>query len=232
MNFHIRTCLAVVLALGLCSAVRADTMIMKNGESLEVKVLSEDGKAVEVEVVTDKAEHSVMRVPRSRILRIEEDTPEKIAARETKAAEEKDLAERMKDEGKVLYKGKWVTEEEKKKEEAKLAAAKKKRDEERAKARKEAEVAAKRKEEEEKRRQQEMQQQATANSQLQNLNSRAARFEQQHWRDGSYYNSNSSNQSSYGSNYGHTSNSGPASGGYGGSLNSLMQRGRSMLNNR
>jgi len=220
MNQYIRTCLAVVLALGLCTAVRADTMIMKNGETLEVKVLSEDGKAVEVEVVTDKAEHSVMRVPRSRILRIEEDTPEKIEARETKAAEEKDLAERMKDEGKVLYKGKWVTEEEKKKAEAKLAAAKKKRDEERAKAKKEAEVAAKRKEEEDKRQQQDLARQNQNNNS--SGNDRQDRFNQRHWRDGTEFNNNqggySSSANSNRNNYSNNSNN------YSNTLNSLYKR--------
>ena len=56
------------------------------------------------------------------------DTPEKIAEREAKALAQKELAEKMEAEGKVLYKGKWVTEEEKAEAEAKLAEAKEARE--------------------------------------------------------------------------------------------------------
>ena len=73
-----------------------------------------------------------MLIPKNKILRLEVDTPEMIAAREQKEAEAKELAEKMRAEGKVLYKGKWVTEAEKAADEAKLAEAKKKRDEARA----------------------------------------------------------------------------------------------------
>lgn len=192
MTHTARLIRALVFATGLCVPLRADTVVMKTGQTLEGTVLSQDDRSIELQV-----EYGTMRVPWSRILRIEEDTPEKVAAREAKEAADRDLADKMREEGKVLYKGQWVTEEEKKKEEDKLAAAKKKKDEERAKAKKKADEEARQKEQEEKRRQQERQQYSRGTD---DLNPRAQRFEDRHWREGDE--NNRAGNNNYGNNTG------------------------------
>jgi membrane protein involved in colicin uptake len=192
---------ALVLGCGLSNA---DTVVMKTGHTVEGTVLDQNDEYIELEV-----EYGTMRVPMERVLRIEEDTPEKIAAREAKEAEQQALAEKMKEEGKILYKGQWVTEAEKKKAEDKAAADKKKRDEERAKAKKKAEEEAKRKKDQEEKRRQELrtQQQAAYNSQLNDLPERVRRFEDRHNRSGSRYGDNTSNSYSGYDNYNKSRNS-------------------------
>ncbi|MCY3019034.1 MAG: hypothetical protein NTW87_08400 [Planctomycetota bacterium] len=207
MRNSFRLAFLPILAVCSCALVFADTLVMKTGQTLECTVVKEEDAFIEVQV-----EFGTMRVPRDRILRIEEDSPEKIAEREAKATEARDLAERMQDEGKVLYKGKWMTEEEKAKAEQKAAAAKKKRDDERAAAKKKADEAARKKKDDEDRRKQAAQQ--TANTSNSNIPERAQRYQDRHGTN------SSSNSSRYGSSYG-SSNSG--------ALNDLFQRGRSML---
>jgi outer membrane biosynthesis protein TonB len=222
MSSSLRCCIALIAALALCSAVRADTVVMKTGEVLEGTVVSENDRSIELEV-----EFGTMRVPRARILRIEEDTPEKIAAREKKAADEKELADQMKEEGKVLFHGKWVDEKEKKQAEDKIAKDKKKSEDER---KKKAADEAKRKQDEAKK----QQDQAKAN-QNSSDNVRQDRFNQRHWRDGTqfnnntngYANSSSTDRNNYRNNYSGNYNN---SSNYSNTLNSLYQRGSNMLN--
>jgi len=220
--------LVSAITLGLCASLRADTVVMKGGQTLEGEVVSEDEKGIEL-----KVEVGTMRVPKSRILRIEEDTPEKIAERENKAADERELAEQMKEEGKVKYKGKWVTEDEKKAAEDKVAAAKKKKEQERAAAKKKADEEAKRKAEEDKRFAQQQQQQMQ--NQQNQFNSPSDRWRQQRqdWRD-----NNLDPNSMYGtgnSNRRGSSNSGRNSqygGGYGGGIYNPLNSFRSQNYNQ
>jgi len=102
---------------------------------MEGTVLERDENSLKVEV-----EYGTVIVPMARVRLIEADTPEKIEQRAQKKKEAAELAKQMKDEGKVLYKGKWVPEEEKKADLEKIAEAKAKK--------KEAELAAKQKAEE------------------------------------------------------------------------------------
>ncbi len=136
MNRFYAACFALVLALSL----RADTIVFRNGEELEGTILEKDESEIKLEV-----DNGTVVVPMVKVRRIELDTPEKIAERARKKAEAEEFAKKMADEGKVLYKGKWVTEEEKKAAEDKLkaeqqkkkddaAAAKKKADDDAAKA--------------------------------------------------------------------------------------------------
>ena len=140
MNRFYAACFALVLAFTL----RADTVVFKNGEELEGTILEKDETELKLEV-----ENGTVLVPMVKVRRIDLDTPEKIAERARKKAEAEEFAKKMADEGKVLYKGKWMTEEEKKAAEDKLkaeqdkkkeaaAAAKKKADDEAAKAKEEA----------------------------------------------------------------------------------------------
>ena len=128
--------LLALLPLLVCGAAHADTVVMKTLETLDGKVLSTNDDFVELQV-----EFGTMRVPLEKILRIEADTPELKAAREATLAQEREFAAKMLAEGKVPYKGKWVTPEEKAADEARLAALKKQKEEEKKK--KEAELAAK-----------------------------------------------------------------------------------------
>jgi len=203
MGHQVNPYLVFALAVGLCAFLRADTVVMKSGQTIDGKIISEDDRAIELEV-----EYGTMRVPRSRILRIEEDTPEKIKEREDKAAEQQELADKMKEEGKVLYKGKWVTEQEKKAAEDKATAAKKKKEKERADAKKKADEEAKRKAEEDKKLAQQQQ-----NQQNQGYNNPQDRWRDQHqsWRD-----NNLDPNSMYGSGSSRRGSSSNYSGGYGG----------------
>ena len=165
--------LCAALALTF-TAARADTVIMKTGQLMEATELSRDDKSVEFEV-----KFGTMRVPLDHILRIEKDTPEKIAAREKQEEADLELAEKMKEEGKVIYKGKWITEQEKKKEEEKAAAEKKKKDEARLAAKKKAEEESKRKKQEEEKRLADLQrQQQTQQNQFED--ERAQRYMARH----------------------------------------------------
>jgi Na+-translocating ferredoxin:NAD+ oxidoreductase RnfC subunit len=123
---------AVALAL-LCANISADTVIFNTGEVMEGKVLKDNdcGILLEVSCGSDGPSGKVF-IPKKKILRVEMDTLEKVAEREKKEAEAKELAERMRAQGLILYKGKWVTEDEKAAAEAKIAEAKKKREEARA----------------------------------------------------------------------------------------------------
>ncbi|MGD0091338.1 MAG: hypothetical protein ABSE73_15585 [Planctomycetota bacterium] len=156
MKRSIGLSLVFALAFGLAISVRADTvtLLMKSGQTLEGDVISENDNSIELEV-----EYGTMRVPKSRILKRIDDTPEIIAERERKKEEEQDLADRMKDEGKVLYKGKWVTDKEKDEAEKKAKEAADKKKKQRAEAKKKADEEAKRKEAEAKKLEQEWQKQ-------------------------------------------------------------------------
>lgn len=128
-------------------ALFADTIIMKSGQTMEGKILSSNGESVEVEV-----EFGTLRIPASMIKSVEQLTPEQIAAREEEKAQEKELVESMRAEGKVLYKGKWVDAEEKEAALKEIAEEKKKKDEAKAAAKKKKEEElAKKKDEEQKR---------------------------------------------------------------------------------
>jgi hypothetical protein len=129
--------IAPLLLLAAAYSLRADTIVFKNDDELDGKVLERDELTLKVEV-----ECGTVLVPLSKVKRIDPDTPEKAEEREKRKAAAAELATRMKDEGKVQYKGKWVTEDEKKADEDKIAAAKKKKAEE-AKKKAEAEAKAK-----------------------------------------------------------------------------------------
>ena len=212
--------LALLALLALCSAqlirpVHADTVVFKNGEALEGKIVKKDDKGVELEV-----EYGTMLVPVEKILRIEEDTPEKIKAREDKLAADKALAEQMKAEGKIQYKGKWVTEEEKKADETKLADARKKKAEERAaKLKKEQELAAKAKEEEAK---------AIAAQALADAQAAQAQNNNRNRRNG--YNNNSNGSNPY-NGYDANGNSYNSGGGYNNNNNYGNYGNNSSINN-
>jgi colicin import membrane protein len=206
MRWRIGVSLVFASALGLAVSVRGDTVVMKSGQTLEGQILSENDKSIELEVEDAKAEHAIMRVPRSRILRIEEDTPEKLAEREAKKQEQRDLADQKKEEGFVLYNGKWVTEEDKAAAEKKAAEAKKKREKERAAAKQKAQAEAQRKEQEAKKQEQQWQQQQAQNQNVNPFNQRDRWMQMQNsWRDQNlnspYGNQSYGNQSRRGSNY-------------------------------
>jgi hypothetical protein len=133
-----------LLSLLLCSALRADTVVMRNLEALHGDLLKETPDWIELRV-----EYGTLKIPREKILRIETDTPEMIAEREAKAAKEKEFTDEMLAEGKVKYKGKWVTPAEKAADEKKIADEKKKKEAEIAEAKKKAaELVAQKKKEE------------------------------------------------------------------------------------
>lgn len=190
---------SIVLALTLfVSAAHADTVVLKNGQAIEGQILDQNDDTLKLEVV-----FGTMVVSMDKVLRIEKDTPEVIAQRDKKQAEEREFAEKMRADGKVLYKGKWITEEQKKAEEEKLAEAKKKRDEERKKA---AELAAKRKKEEEEKlklAQQQRQQQLQQQQQVANAQQNDPRYQRamRHGRGEAYENSGylQNNYNRYGS---------------------------------
>lgn len=208
---------AVMCAALVFSTAHADTVIMKTGTLLEAEEVTRDDSTVEF-----KVEFGTVRVAIDNILRIEKDTPEQIALKEKKAADAKELAEQMKEEGKVQYKGKWVTEKEKADEEKKVAEAKKKKQKEREESAKKAEAEAKKKKDAEQKR--------LADAQKANSNNnggfddvRADRFAARHGgssnhngRNGSSYNRYNDNNNgyngygnnSYGNNYGSYVNTG------------------------
>ncbi|HYF51280.1 MAG TPA: hypothetical protein VEJ63_17835 [Planctomycetota bacterium] len=136
-----------LVVFGLASlSLQADTVVLKTGQSMDGKVLKQDDNGIELEV-----EYGTILIAQDKILRIEAETPEMAEAREKKEAEKREFADKMRAEGKVPYKGKWVTEKEKKADEEKIAAAKKKKAEELAAKRKAQEEADKKKREEEER---------------------------------------------------------------------------------
>ena len=135
-RFHLIPLIAAAVWLD----ARADTVVMKTLEVIEGKPVGGNADYLELQV-----EFGTMRIPRDKILRIDEDTPEILADRKAKEASEKELTDKMLAEGKVRYKGKWVTAEEKKASEAKIAAEKKAIEDEKKK--KQAELAAKKAEE-------------------------------------------------------------------------------------
>jgi flagellar biosynthesis GTPase FlhF len=122
-----------ILTFLICLNLRADTVVMKNLESLHGDLVKETPDWVELRV-----EYGTLKIPREKILRIETDTPEMIAEREAKAAKEKELTDEMIAEGKVKYHGKWVTPAQKAADEKKIAEAKRKKEEEIAAAKKKA----------------------------------------------------------------------------------------------
>ena len=125
-----RTTLAIICLLVIAASTTslyADTVVLKTGEALEGTILKNNDAGIVLQVI-----YGTLLIPKNKILRLETDTPEMLVAREQKEAEARELAEKMRAEGKVLYKGKWVTEAEKAADEAKLAEDKKKRDEARA----------------------------------------------------------------------------------------------------
>jgi hypothetical protein len=225
-----------ILALLLSAAAYADTVVLKNGQAIEGQILDQDDDTLKLEVV-----FGTMRVPMDKVLRIEKDTPEVIAQREKKMAEEREFTEKMRADGKVLFKGKWITEEQKKAEEAKLAEAKKKRDEERKKA---AELAAKRKKEEEEKQklaEQQRQQQLQQQQQVANAQQNDPRYQRaqrhglgQAYENSGYLQNNSNRYGSTGTNdfFGGNSNrvlypqdviNNMRRSGYGGAINNLLR---------
>jgi len=127
--------LALAFSFTLAFELFADTVVLKSGQALDGKILKNDAAGIELEV-----EYGTVLIAQDKILRIEAETPELSEAREKKAVESRELADKMRADGKVLYKGKWVGEKEKKAEDDKIAATKKKKADE---------VAAKRKAQEE-----------------------------------------------------------------------------------
>lgn len=121
-----------LIAVLISTPLFADTIIFNTGEELEATILERDETKLKVEVA-----YGTLLVPLERVKRIDVDTPEQAEQRAKKRAEEKEFAERMKAEGKVLYKGEWVDADIKKAADEKLAEQKKKK--------KEAELAAKKK---------------------------------------------------------------------------------------
>jgi outer membrane biosynthesis protein TonB len=117
--------LASITVLLLAAHASADTVVLKTGQVLAGKVLSNDDKGVVLQV-----EFGTMLITQDKILRIEEDTAEILALREKESEDKREFAAKMKADGKVQYKGKWVTEKEKEAEEAKIADAKKKKEDE------------------------------------------------------------------------------------------------------
>src|SRR6185436_19838087 len=99
----------------------ADTVVLSTGQALEGTILEQTQESLLL-----KVEYGTLRVQKDKVLRIETDTPEKVAQREAAAEAKKKLEEKMHAEGKVQYKGKWVTEKEKSESEARIAAALKK----------------------------------------------------------------------------------------------------------
>jgi hypothetical protein len=115
--------LALVSIMIASAGASADTVVLKTGQVIEGKVVSNDDKGVVVEVT-----FGTMLITQDKILRIEEESAEGLAAHEKDAAAKREYAAKMKADGKVLYKGKWVSEKEKEADEEKVAAAKKKKD--------------------------------------------------------------------------------------------------------
>jgi hypothetical protein len=173
--------IVLLLVSAFCAGVaRADTVVMKTLEVIEGKILKQNADFLELQV-----EFGTMRVPTDKILRIEADTPEILAQREARAAAIKEQDAKAQAEGKVKYKGKWVTPDEKSADEAKIAAAKKKRDDERAAAKKKAEeeVAARKKKEEA-----ELQQQKALEAQQLIQEQQAQKIRDQQYRNSPYKN--------------------------------------------
>jgi hypothetical protein len=159
---------APALALLLTAAVsRADTIVFKNGEEIEGAVLEKDDIAIKL-----KVEYGTLLVPMARVRRIDADTPEQIEERKKRKDEAEEFAAKMKEDGKVLFKGKWVTEAKKKAEEDKIAAANKKKKEAAEEAKKKAQVAAAKAKE------------AADKAQTNATNTREDRFSQRHNRTG------------------------------------------------
>ena len=161
-------CLACALA---AVSLRADTIVFHNGEELDGTIVERDENTLKVQV-----EYGTVLVPMTRVRRIEADTPEKLEEREKKKVEAAEFAKKMKEEGKIQYKGKWVTEEEKKADEDKIAEAKKKKKEAEAAAKAKAELAAAKAKADA-----ELAAQQNANN---NNNGRSDRFSQRHNRNG------------------------------------------------
>ena len=186
--------LLAILMLALPLSLRADTIVMKSGLTMEGEKVGENDDSYEI-----KVEHGTVRVEKDKVARIEQPTPEELAEKEEKDAEEKELADQMKDEGKIKYKGKWVTEKEKEADEKKVAEAKKKKETQKAEAKKKMEAEAKKKKEaDEKRLAEKQKADDLAAKQNQFEDPRAARFAARHSRDDQYnanngYNNNTNN---------------------------------------
>jgi membrane protein involved in colicin uptake len=179
------TALLLLVSVITSFVTRADTIVLKSGQTMDATVLSTDGQTLNVEV-----EYGTMRIPMALVKNIEKATPEEIARREEEKQAERELAAEMHAEGKVLYRGKWIDEEEKQKIEEKLADERKKKAEEKAAAKKKKEEElAKKKAEDLKRRQEALQRQQTQ----ENEDPRARRF-----------NRNRRNRDDENNNYGNT----------------------------
>ncbi|MBE7464967.1 MAG: hypothetical protein HS116_15940 [Planctomycetes bacterium] len=113
------------------AVVLADTVVLKNGQELEGEILKQDDDGIRL-----KVPQGMVYVERTKILAIEEDTPEKIAARERAAEEKRKFDEAMRAKGLVNFGGKWMRPEDQAKILADRAAAdaKKKADEAKRKA--------------------------------------------------------------------------------------------------
>ena len=85
---------ALLLIAAVMLSARADTVVLKTGQALEGKILKNDDNGIQLQV-----QYGTMIIAQDKILRVEEDTPETLAAREEKEAADKEHAERMRAEG-------------------------------------------------------------------------------------------------------------------------------------
>jgi len=168
MRFLLRSC-GMVLVLA-ATAAQADSIVFKTGQVLEGTVLKENDTTLELAV-----EYGTILVSRDKILRVESESISQKADREARQQEEREFLARMKSEGRVLHKGKWITEEEKRAVDEKLAEEKRKQDEAKKKA---AEEAAKKKAEEQKKLAEQRKREEEARRENDEKSERAKRFEE------------------------------------------------------
>lgn len=117
----------LLFALFAMAALRADTVVFVNGRELEGKVLQRDENSIRFEV-----DSGVVVIPMSRVKRVDMDTPQQAEERERKKVAAQEFAARMKEEGKILYKGQWLPEEEVRAQERLVVAKRKAREAEEA----------------------------------------------------------------------------------------------------
>jgi hypothetical protein len=175
--------LFLLVSILLPLAARADTVIFKNGEELEGKILERDEASLLLEV-----DCGTMVIPMDRVLRVEIATPEQLAAAKKKIAD-------MKAEGKSLYGGKWLTKDEIEEAQAANEEKKQKRDEARLAAKKKSDEDAKQKkataDAQRKKAQDEAAKQQTAAS---SLKDRYTRRHDQNGQNNNQYNNQYNNQ--------------------------------------
>jgi len=109
----------LILGLLLCAGLRAETVITSNLRTLHGDIIAQTDDWIEL-----RMEYGSVRIPRTNVVRIEQDTDAMAIECSTTSQESLDFAEKMKAEGKVLYHGRWVTPEEMAEQEAKIAEAK------------------------------------------------------------------------------------------------------------